>query len=222
MNKPFIHARLIVLDTLQLVDGLIKPKRRSSIFGRDSLEMLGIIPRYPVTKPIWLCPWTPPAPNKYAHHVDSSSLDDSISIGAVIQNSTGLFVGAVYRSAGTGCFLTSEILALKWGLELAQRLNIFDPEIWSESKKIVDIIDGSSPLWNLCQVWKTIQIFLRHSNLGVHHTMHEENMVADALAKCGQTLPQPTFFFAPQDLPVQIQRLIAADIRTLGFRFLHP
>lgn len=44
-TKTLLSARLKVIDTLQYVDCLIKPKAATSKFGRDSLSMLGIVVR---------------------------------------------------------------------------------------------------------------------------------------------------------------------------------
>lgn len=57
-RKCFIHARLVIIGTLQLVDKLVITNKRSSRFGYDLLKMIVILLREPISK-TRLSSWTP-------------------------------------------------------------------------------------------------------------------------------------------------------------------
>lgn len=85
MRKPFSHARLVVIDTLQFVDHLVLPGIDSSMFGRDSLEMIGIVQRGPPLSRMRRGDWSPPVTGRHSLHI------------AGLSSSTGAIVSGIVR-----------------------------------------------------------------------------------------------------------------------------
>lgn len=210
-KRSFVQAKVMVIDVLQQLDGLIKPKRRNSFFGIDSLLMLGIKARDPPVKPLRRCKWIPPSPEAIALNVDGSMINHSMAVGGVFRDRDGCVLGAYAGPVGRGSSLQAEILGLHHGLQLADQWGFNKLEIWSDSKMMVDYIGKPSPDWQRREEWKEIQVGLLVPGRSISHILREGNYGADALSKWGHDLLQLSVFHSYDELPLRVRNILDKD-----------
>lgn len=213
MKKSFFHARLVVIDTLQFVEHLISPGIESSKFGKDSLLMIGITPRGPPLPPLRRGHWSPPAGDRLTAHCASVCSDTIAAVGALIRDQRGGFVGAVAGPVGGSFSRAAELLALRWNVELAKRIEAQTVSFWSQSDFLVSNMDLPCPLWNHTDSWTTIQTFLHRHNSELRWTPRRGNAIAAAIADWGLSLERITFFLSDGLLPLRVRRALARDAR---------
>lgn len=211
MIKPFIHARLVVIDTLQFVEHLVHPSIASSKFGQDSLAMISIVHRGPLVSRLRRRAWEPPSVDRQALHIAGISLPLGASVGGVLRDHHGAFLGDVVGPSGLGFDHAVDVHALLRGLELAGQARCFSFDVWTQSRFLVDNISMPSPLWNCEHSWATIQAFSRHHGLGLHHSIRRGCAIAGAMAEWEILLERLTFIFSIDGLPSAVWRAIAWD-----------
>ncbi|XP_020266726.1 uncharacterized protein LOC109842236 [Asparagus officinalis] len=118
MKKDHMHARMVIIDTLQHLDAIVFPSMHSCKYGIDSLQSIGITPKSPKAKRISLHAWTPPRQNSYALNTDGSCRDNQTAIGGVIRNHLGNLICAFAGPSGEGTAFNSEVNALEVGADL--------------------------------------------------------------------------------------------------------
>lgn len=213
MMKPVRHARLVVIDTLQFVEHLISPCIESSNFGKDSLLMIGITPRWPPLPPLRRGQWVPPAGDSLSAHCASVCSESTAAVGAIIRDQRGSFVGAVAGPIGVSFSLASELLALRWNVELAMQVEAQSVDFWTHSDFLVNNIGLPCPLWNHADSWEIIQAFFHHQNAELCRTSRRGNAIAVALADWGLSLERVTFFRSEELLPLRVRRALVRDAR---------
>lgn len=102
MVKPFTHAHLVAIVTLQFLDRLVHPRITSSKFGCDSLTMIGITPHGPPIRRLRRSDWASLAADRHAVHIDGITTHSRVSIGDVIRDYLGAFAGVVAGPLGLG------------------------------------------------------------------------------------------------------------------------
>lgn len=151
-SKPFTHARLIFIGTLQFKDHLVKPRITSSHFGQDSLLMIDVILREEgdafdlVTMRI-LGPT--PSPSREWPFILSGIVSARVSVeGGIIMNHLWEFIGAFAGPIGPTTCRVANVQALRKRAELSNYLKSFAFDIWSTSTFLLDNVTLTPPLWN--------------------------------------------------------------------------
>lgn len=183
MLKPFMHAYLIVIDTLQFLNRLIHPGIDSSSFGRDSLTMIGITHRGPPLPRLRRGNWSPPALDWHALHIVGLSLSTDASVGGVIRDHRGAFVGAVAGPSGLVFGRSVDVHALLRGVDLADHAGCGTIDVWTVSHFLVDNISLPTPLWDCERSWARIMEFGSTHGMGTHHTRRRGCALAIAMAE---------------------------------------
>lgn len=213
MNKPFIHAHLIVTDTLQFVVHLVHLGIASSMFGRDSLAMIGTTPRGPSVRRLRRCDWLPPATDRHAIHIAGIPSPKGAFVGGILRDHRGSFIGAVAGPSGLAFGQAVDVHALLRGVDLAGQSRCLTVDVWTDSCSLVDNISLPTPLWDCERSRATIRDFYRQHGLGLHHTRRRGCAIAIAMAEWGLSLDHLTFIFLVITLPSAVRCSIVRDAR---------
>lgn len=213
MCKPFVHARLVVIDTLQFVEHLVTPGITSSSFGKDSLLMIGITPRDPPISPLSRRLWSPPSRDRSSIHCASTISGQMAGVGAIISDHDGGMLGALAGPIGPSHPRAADTLALRWSVDLATNMGTHAVDFWASSDFLIENISLPCPLWNYSESWSTIQTFFHHHSSSIRSTPRVGNAIALALADWGLSLDRVTFFCSVDTLQLRVRRALVRDVR---------
>ena len=142
--------------------------------------------------------WKPPSAGIFKLNTDGASRGNPGKSGAggLIRNHEGRWVAGFCHNIGTTNSLEAELIAIRDGLELVNRLKLMNVDVETDSKLSVQLIAGSifrgdhvNSLVSDCR-----RLMAEIGSTTLRHVYREANACADILANMGVVADGPEVF----------------------------
>lgn len=161
--------------------------------------------------------WKPPDQGFIKLNFDGSVIkDQGTAIGFIIRDDEGCPIFAGSKSVPSHHVPITEALALREGLRLALRQNLFKVQVEGDSKLIIDcVLNKCSVPWPLKMVIRDIQwLATQFQVIQFFHVFREANFTADALANLGHHSSSVGYWNCC--LPASVNPALQFDCSNLG------
>ncbi|KAL3528043.1 hypothetical protein ACH5RR_012699 [Cinchona calisaya] len=162
--------------------------------------------------------WTAPPPGTYKLDVERSSLGNPGNTGrpGVIRNYNSDVLFGFFECYGICTSLEAEFRALIFGLKWFHQHNFFPLIVHSDSKLLLDVVQGQVPgPWHLDLCFLQFQALATYGCHSLHHQFQQTNVVTNSL---GKKASASCTSFAANAVPRHIHR--SAVINALAFSYI--
>lgn len=135
------------------------------------------------------------------------------AVGAIIRDHSDGFLEALAGPIGASFNRASDVLSLRWSVDLDDHDNAHAVDFWSSLAFLVDNIALPCPLWNYFDSWSTIRAFFLYHGTGIRRISCLGIAIAAAIADRGLSLDRVTFFLTDATLSQRVQRTLAREAR---------
>jgi len=135
--------------------------------------------------------WTPPPSGCIKLNCDGSSFGSppSGAIGVVFRNSSSVCLGAFAQNIGHATPLEAEFNACMYALEKAASLHLQHVYVETDLLRVVQAFNTQNGVpWRMQTRWHNCTVYCNQITCSFSHVLREGNLVADALARNGQSL----------------------------------
>jgi len=198
-NQRYFHNTKLAMSTLfnsilaevHLGYKLSKVAGNSAMLDYKVAKLFNIPLKINRPKPVHDVVWNPPSFGVTKLNCDGSSADTHPcgSIGVVLRSSQATFLGALSSNIGHASPLEAEFCAVMMAIDKAQELQLSQICLETDSLKVVAAYNkGVGIPWQMRTRWHNCKHFCNSITSFCNHIHRKGNLVADALAKNGQSL----------------------------------
>lgn len=203
---------LRVLQRVQLINLITCPTRKYTRIQENSLEIMGIShTRVRPKQGVW-CKWDTLSRGWFKLNIDGSAIGEKITVGGIIREDQGKFIGGFSVWYGTRTNTLAELLALRHGLLMCLAMNIAQVCVESDSMVVVMAVQPGRPdNWRLEFVLREC-LNLIPARAEIVHGYRQKNQVADRLAAFAHAHKKRLEYYRVRGLPKEARRAFLADI----------